>query len=92
MKVMMLYLDVCGLDSLSDRTQQNCQQCGLKNILYPIHLSMFPVNPQLHTSVDTRNKEHFLVNKAKTDSNRNSAIPYIQRLLNDYVWSQKRDR
>ena len=83
---------VCGLERLSDRRQQKCLQFGLKSLLHPIHSTMFPVNPQLHTSVETRNKEHFLVNKAKTDSYKDSAIPYIQRLLIDYVWSQKSDR
>ena len=85
-------LKQCGLDSLSERRQKKCLQFGLKCLLHPIHSSMFPVNPQLNNLVNTRSKEHFLVNKARTDSYKDSTIPYIQRMLNDYVWNQKSER
>ena len=85
-------LKVCGLDSLSDRRQQKCLQFGLKCLLHPLHSSMFPVNPQQQNSVNTRTKEHFAVNMARTDSYKDSAIPYIQRLLNEYVRTQKNEK
>ena len=51
---------------------------------------MFPVNPQVYSNPDNRgNKEHFVVNWAKSESYRQSAIPYIQRKLNDYVNDSK---
>ena len=78
------------LVSLSERRKQKCLQFGLKSLLHPVHSSMFPVNPKLgnQPSANTRNNEHFSVNWAKSESYRKSAIPYIQRLLNDYVRNQ----
>ena len=86
-------LEHCGLERLSERRQAKCLKFGLKNLLHPVHCDMFPVNPQIITHPhDTRNTEHFQVNFARTDSYRDSAIPYIQRLLNEYVRNQQRTR
>ena len=83
-------LDVCGLDTLSTRREKKCLQFGLKSLLHPVHKNMFPVNPQiLANPYNTRNSEHFKVNAAKSESYKKSAIPYIQRLLNVYVKSQR---
>ena len=80
----------CGLQSLSSRREERCLKYGLKSLLHPVHSKKFPVNPHVKNStVDTRNPEHFQVNWAKTDSYRMSAIPYIQRMLNEYVKSQQ---
>ena len=35
-----------------------------------------------------RHREHFKVNKARTESYRMSAVPYMQRKLNHYVLMQ----
>ena len=80
-----------GLDRLSDRREQKCLNFGFKSLLHPVHANMFPVNPQVasKTSHERKNKEHFTVNWARTDSYRTSAIPYIQRMLNDYVHEQQ---
>ena len=85
-------LQCCGLDSLRYRREQKCLQFGRKNLLHPVHCSMFPVNqhPGQQPSSNTRRKEHFTVNWAKTNSYRMSAIPYIQRMLNDYVCEQSK--
>ena len=78
-----------GLERLSERREKKCLKFGLKSLLHPVHSKMFPVNPK--TSLHgTRNKEHFIVNWAKSESYRQSAIPYIQRMLNEYVCSQQR--
>ena len=83
-------LEKCGLVTLSTRREDRCLQYGLKSLLHPVHSKKFPVNPHiLNNTHDTRNSEHFRVNWAKTDSYRMSAIPYIQRQLNDYVRRQK---
>ena len=81
-------LECCGLERLTDRRQQKCLNFGLKSLLHPVHSEIFPVNPQLD-SQNTRNQEHFTVNWARTDSYRMSAVPYIQRMLNDYVNNQQ---
>ena len=79
-------LEQCGLQPLTERRELRCLQFGLKSLVHPIHSEMFPVNPNIHkSSHNTRNPEHFLVNKARSESYRMSAIPYIQRMLNQYV-------
>ena len=80
-----------GLDRLSDRREQKCLNFGLKSVLHPVHSNMFPVNPQVASkpSHERKNKEYFTVNWARTESYRTSAIPYIQRMLNDYVHEQQ---
>ena len=84
--------DSC-LDKLSQRREEKCLKFGLKSLLHPVHSSMFPVNPQILTNPhNTRNTEHFQVNWANSDSYRDSAIPYIQRLLNAYVKEQQRNK
>ena len=82
-------LKCSGLERLSVRREKKCLQFGLKSLLHPVHSTMFPANPHIYTNpYDTRNKEHFAVNWAKSESYKNSTIPYIQRMLNDYVSSQ----
>ena len=86
-------LEYCDLDSLSVRREEKCLKFGLKSLLHPVHARMFPVNPHVLTNTNnTRNSEHFKVNWAKSNSYRDSAIPYIQRMLNEYVKSQQRTR
>ena len=84
-------LEYCGLKRLIERREDRCLQFGLKCLLHPVHNRMFPVNPNLQESLATRNREHFQVNKARTDSYRRSAIPYIQRKLNTYVRNQNKN-
>ena len=81
-------LDHTGLELLSIRRETRCLQFGLKCLVYPLHHRMFPANPQLDNNSRIRQQEHFVVNKARTESYRMSAIPYIQRKLNQYVKSQ----
>ena len=68
---------------------------ALKSLLqlHPVHHDKFPVNPQVYlkSSDERRNKENFIVNWAKRESYRMSAIPYMQRMLNDYVQKKKWD-
>ena len=86
-------LEVCGLEKLSVRRDARCLKFGLRSLLHPVHCSLFPVNPSVLTDYhNTPNREHFQVNWAKTESYRMSAVPYIQRLLNDYVKKQKHNK
>ena len=69
-------LEICGLEPLNDRREARCLKFGLKCLHHPVHNKMFPVNPQLENSdLETRNREHFVVNKAKSESYRMSTIP-----------------
>ena len=86
-------LNVCGLEKLAVRREARCLKFGLKSLLHPVHSSLFPVNPNVLTDYhNTPNREHFQVNWAKTESYRMSAVPYIQRLLNEYVKKQKHNK
>ena len=80
-------LELTELDRLNDRRQERCLKFGLKSLLHPKHCELFPVNPQVLLDIPVR--EHFQVNWAKTESYRMSAVPYIQRILNDYVNRRK---
>ena len=83
-------LKTCGLQSLSSRREDRCLKYGFKS---PVHSKKIPVNPHVKdNTLDIRNSECFTVNLAKTDSYRMSAIPYIQRLLNEYVKSQQNNK
>ena len=82
-------LSKTGLDKLSDRREAKCLKFGLKSLLHPVHSKLFPVNPSILTD-NTRGTEHFQVNWAKTESYRQSTVPYIQRMLNDYVRNQSK--
>ena len=83
-------LQTCNLEELRKRRESRCLKFGLKSLLHPIHSQLFPVNPQvLRNPYDSSNRQHFTVNWARTDSYRISAVPHIQRLLNQYVKDQK---
>ena len=79
-------LESCELMTLSDRRED---KFGLKCLLHTVHSQMFPVNPHANAH-NTRSSEHFTVNWAKSDSYSTSAVPYIQRLLNEYVINQQK--
>ena len=80
----------CGLERLSQRREARCLKFGLKSLLHPVHSKLFPVNPHVRSQAyESSNREHFTVNMAKTDSYKDSAVPYIQRILNAHVKSQR---
>ena len=73
-------LEICKLKTLFERREDRCLSFAKKCLKHPIHSRLFPTNGiNMH---DTRDRERFSVNFAKTDAYRNSAIPYMQRMLN----------
>ena len=80
-------LKECSLETLISRREQRCLTFALKCLLHPRHARMFPVNSNIDKN--TRRREHFKVNKSRTSSYKNSAIPYLQRMLNSYVEHKK---
>ena len=81
----------CNLEKLSKRREVRCLKFGMQTLLNTTYSDMFPVNPHiLSPTHDTRNREHFKVNKANSESYSKSTIPYIQRMLNEYVKSQQK--
>ena len=78
-------LEILGLDSLYDRREELCLSfakkcCKSEN---DQARSIFPLN-QHHPTVGTRNLEKYHVNMARTGRYKKSAVPFMQRLLNDH--------
>ena len=76
-------LEMCGLKTLSERRDKRCLDFSLKCIKHTKNIRIFPKNPSTSEHF-IRNKEIFQVNFARTDDYRNSAVPFCQRLLNNY--------
>ena len=72
-------LEQCSLSMLSDRRDDLCLSFAKNCVKNPKTKDMFPVNVQ---SYNTRNPEKYFVTHANTGRLANSAIPYMQRLLN----------
>ena len=76
-------LELMELESLYDRREDLClsfaKKCT-KSKNFEIK-NMFPINKS-HSTADTRKREKYHVEMAHTGRFKNSAIPYMQRLLN----------
>ena len=77
-------LETLGLDSLYDRREGLCLSFARKctKSANSQVKSIFPLN-QAKTTLGTRYPEKYHVNMANTDRYKDSAVPYMQRLLND---------
>ena len=69
------------LDTLKNRREELCLNFALKCVKNPKTRDMFPKNNKEH-KMTTRNPEKFKVEQAKTSGFKNSAIIYMQNLLN----------
>ena len=76
-------LEMCGLESLHNRREKRSLVFAPKCEKHQTNSSMFPRNPSDDTH-PVRNRERFLVNFARTETYKKSAIPVLQRRLNDY--------
>ena len=85
-------LEKTGLRKLSDRQQSRCLEYGLKSLKNPVNKRYFPENPNLDLSLVTREREKYHVNFARTRRYQQSAIPYIQRLLNQHAKEKEMKR
>ena len=65
------------------RRENRSLQFVLKSEKHPKNHTIFPLNPSLDTH-NVRHMEKFKVNKARTESYKQSTIPYLQRRLNEY--------
>ena len=77
------------LDSLHERREKNALKFAKKSIKNENFSSFFPKHPEGHT-MRKRYSDRFLVNKAHTERYRRSAVPYLQRLLNEDHLKQKK--
>ena len=73
-------LEKTGLESLVDRREQLCLKFARTCLKNENMKNMFPLNNV--DSHDVRSKEKFKVTFAHTGRLKDSAIPYMQRLLN----------
>ena len=76
-----------GLQTLASRRQDRCLSFALKCIKHPLNARIFPENEK---STNLRQSEAYKVNFAYTETYRNSAIPYCQRLLNERAENLRR--
>ena len=81
-------LEMCGLQTLHERREQRSKTLALKCLKTPTIQEIFPLNPTEDTHM-IRDRERFKVNKFRTESYRNSAIPYLQRRLDSYFSKAK---
>ena len=77
-------LIITNLKSLKDRRQERSLKFALKATKHPENRKMFPVNENVNM-LNTRNSEKFHVNFAHTEVYKKSAIPSLQRLLNQHM-------
>ena len=75
-------LNLLDLDSLSDRREQLCLSFAQKCTKNPRMKNMFPLNDKTH-AMDKRSFEKYKVQHANTDRLKNSAIIYLQNMLNE---------
>ena len=76
-------LTVSGLQSLFDRRKELCFRFAKSCVKNDLTKSMFPLNEASEMcEIKTRHREKFKVTHCKTKRLQNSAIPYMQNLLN----------
>ena len=73
-----------GLEKISDRRSFPCLDFGLKSLRHPQNSRFLPLNPNLDNLLHIENRQPFKVNFARTIINKNSAVPDIQRRLNEH--------
>ena len=76
-------LEMSGLETLSARRQARCLDFALKCVKHQRNQRLFPLKKK-SSQYYTRDNEVFQVNFARTEDYKKSAIPYCQRLLNNY--------
>ena len=75
-------LKFLDLDSLQERRRKQCLKFAKDSLRNGKMKQLFPLNVQ-NSGLQTRHKQTFKVNKAYTERYKQSAIPYMQRLLNE---------
>ncbi len=75
-------LKVLGLQSLKERRKELCLKFAKKCLIVPKLQRMFPRTHHKH-DMGKRRSEYYQVKRGLTERLRRSAIPYMQRLLNE---------
>ena len=77
-------LCILDIESLNDRRQNLCLNFAMKASKRPKMKKMFPLNDKSH-NMGTRKTEKFKVQHALTDRLKDSALIYMQNLLNEHA-------
>ena len=75
-------LMILDIETLSERREKLCLNFALKSSKHPKTRHMFPVNKKEHV-MGTRNQEKYIVQHAHTDRLKDSAIVFMQNMLNE---------
>ena len=79
-----------SLDSLKERRVKMALRFAKKSVRQGNFSSLFPLSENAHL-MNTRNPERYVVKTANTERMRRSAVPFLQRLLNEDICKQKKD-
>ena len=71
-----------NLQTLDERRRHLCFKFAKKCLMVEKFKKMFPLNVKSH-NMSKRNNERYRVNRSLTERHKLSAIPYMQRLLNE---------
>ena len=77
-------------DSLKERREKMALKFAKKSLKLDCFSKLLPLNESKH-GMNKRNPERFVVNGSNTERYRRSAIPFLQRLLNEDYSRQKKD-
>ena len=81
-------MEMTGLETLKSRRENRCLEFSKKCVSHDKNSRLFPLTPE--NTANVRVKEPFVVNFARTDAYKLSAIPYCQRLLNKHYTINKK--
>ena len=79
-----------NLESLRDRREKMALNFAKKSLKMENFSKLFPINHAIHL-MKKRNPEKYVVTNANTERYRKSAVPFLQRLLNEDYRKQKKD-
>ena len=81
-------LDIVNLQKLDDRREELCLNFAKKCLENEKTKGIFPLTENKHNMKQIKS-EKYVVNFARTERLKNSAIPYMQRMLNNYDQTKK---
>ena len=78
------------IDSLKERRVKMALNFAKKSLRQDIFSSLFPLNENVH-QMKTRNPHRYVIKNGNTDRMKRSAVPFLQRLLNEDINKQRKD-
>ena len=77
--------EMTGIQKLSDRRSDRCLDYGIQSLKHYQNSRFFPLNQNVKSHMNIRDRQPYHVNFARTSQYKNSAIPYVQRRLNEHA-------